>query len=78
MSSSGSLNIGPENFQKNGKSIEMKRKQSYWIRQLLNYGVKQPGIYLLILTGILVDFLVQFPFMVVCSFENLIRKIEKP
>jgi hypothetical protein len=52
----------------------MRQTRSYLISRLLYYCVKQPGIYLLMLTGILVDFLVQFPFILVCSIENLIRK----
>ena len=41
------------------------------------YCVKQPVIYLLMITGILLDFLIQFPFIVVCTFENLFRKQAK-
>jgi hypothetical protein len=36
--------------------------------------VKQPGIYFLMITGILLDFMIQLPFMVICTLENLFRK----
>ncbi len=41
------------------------------------YCVKQPGIYLLMISGILLDFLIQLPFIVICTFENLFRKQAK-
>ncbi len=47
------------------------------LNQLVFYGVKQPGIYLLMITGILVDFMIQFPFMMICAFENLFHKRAK-
>ncbi len=36
--------------------------------------LKKPGIYLLILIGIAVDFAIQWPFMVLCAIENRFRK----
>ena len=41
------------------------------------YCVKQPGIYLLMISGILLDFVIQFPFMAICTIENLFRKQAK-
>ena len=42
--------------------------------RLLYYCVKQPGIYLLMITGILADFMIQLPFIVICGIENWFRK----
>lgn len=44
------------------------------LNQLLVYCSKQSGIYLLIIIGILVDSVIQFPFMIICAFENMFRK----
>ena len=38
------------------------------------YCLKQPGIYVLMTTGILLDFMIQSPFIVICALENLFRK----
>ena len=52
----------------------MNFKNSEQSNKLLVYCVKQPGIYLLMITGILLDFMIQSPFMVICALENLFRK----
>jgi hypothetical protein len=52
----------------------MNDKNCGRINQLLYYCVKQPGIYLLMITGFLVDLMIQFPFMAICAFENMFRK----
>ena len=48
-------------------------KRSDLASQLLYYCVKQPGIYGLMITGILLDFIIQSPFIVICALENLFR-----
>ena len=59
----------------------MANQMNYVKSDLLNhlhvYCVKQPGIYLLMISGILLDFLIQLPFIVICTFENLFRKQAK-
>ncbi|CAB1062691.1 hypothetical protein D1BOALGB6SA_7471 [Olavius sp. associated proteobacterium Delta 1] len=52
----------------------MNYRNSDLINQLVFYCVKQPVIYLLMITGILLEFMIQFPFMVICALENLFRK----
>ena len=52
----------------------MKLKNSDLFGKFILYGLKQPGIYLLMTTGILLDFIIQSPFIVICSIENLFRK----
>jgi hypothetical protein len=44
------------------------------LNRLFFYGLKLPGVYLLMITGILVDFTIQFPIMMICAVENLFRK----
>ena len=39
-------------------------------KRLLFFSVKLPGIYFLMLFGLAVDFLTQFPFAVICTLEN--------
>ena len=41
--------------------------------QFLFYCVKQPGIYGLMVAGILLDFIIHFPFIVLCGLENIFR-----
>jgi hypothetical protein len=55
----------------------MNYKKSGLLNYLQVHCLKQPGIYLLMISGILLDFLIQFPFMVICTFENLFRKQAK-
>ena len=55
----------------------MNCKKSGLFNYLHVYCVKQPGIYLLMISGILLDFVIQLPFMVICTFENLVRKQAK-
>ena len=52
----------------------MNFKNSELYNKFLLYGLKQPGIYLLMITGILLDFMIQSPFIVICALENLVRK----
>ena len=52
----------------------MNFKNSELFNKLLLYCLKQPGIYLLMITGILLDFMIQSPFIVICGLENLFRK----
>jgi len=52
----------------------MKSEKCSRLNQLLVNCLKQFGIYLLIIIGILVDFMIQFPFMIICAFENMFRK----
>jgi len=49
----------------------MKYRNSDPVKRLLFYCVKQPGIYFLMIAGILFEFLIQFPFIVICALENL-------
>ena len=49
-------------------------KISDLLGQLLFYCVKQPAIYLLMITGILMDFMIQLPFLVICVIEDWFRK----
>jgi hypothetical protein len=51
----------------------MNDKRSDLANQLLFYCVKQPGIYGLMITGILLDFIIHSPFIVICALENLFR-----
>lgn len=55
----------------------MKCKKKGLLNHLHVYYVKQPIIYLLMISGILLDFMIQFPFIVICTFENLFRKQAK-
>lgn len=52
----------------------MNFKNSEPFNKFILYGLKQPGIYLLMTTGILLDFMIQSPFIVICALENLFRK----
>jgi hypothetical protein len=52
----------------------MNYKNGDPVNQLLYYGLKQPGIYFLMITGILLEFIIQLPFIVICGLENLFRK----
>jgi hypothetical protein len=52
----------------------MNCKKNGLLNHLHVYCVKQPGIYLLMISGFLLDFVIQFPFIVICTFENLFRK----
>jgi hypothetical protein len=55
----------------------MNNRNSGLLNHLHVYCVKQPGIYLLMISGILLDFVIQFPFILICTFENLFRKQAK-
>ena len=44
------------------------------VNHLLFYCVKQPGIYLLMITGIMLEFIIQLPFIVICTLERLFHK----
>ncbi|MCP4629797.1 MAG: hypothetical protein GY850_40765 [bacterium] len=55
----------------------MKCNKNGLLNHLQVYCVKLPGIYLLMISGILLDFVIQFPFMVICTYENLFRKQAK-
>jgi len=76
MSNPRSLNTRPSNSWKNGNPLDMNDRNSERLNQLLFYGLKQPGIYLLMITGILLDFLIQFPFIVICALENLFHRVD--
>jgi hypothetical protein len=52
----------------------MNFKNSELFNKFIFYCLKQPGIYLLMTTGILLDFMIQSPFIVICALENLFRK----
>ena len=41
--------------------------------RLLFHCVKRPGIYGLMIIGILLDFMIQSPFIVICAIENFFR-----
>jgi hypothetical protein len=41
-----------------------------WFSRLLFLSVKLPGIYFLMILGVVIDFMIQFPFAVICSLEN--------
>ena len=56
------------------KVFDMNYEKYGRLNQLLVYCSKQSGIYLLIIIGILVDSVIQFPFMIICAFENMFRK----
>jgi hypothetical protein len=43
-------------------------------KRILFFTVKLPGIYLLITAGIILDFFIQLPFLVLCTVENVFRK----
>jgi hypothetical protein len=51
----------------------MDDKRNVLANQLLFYCVKQPGIYGLMISGILLDFMIQSPFIVICALENFFR-----
>jgi len=76
MSNPGRMNTRTSNSLKNAKELDMNYKNRKRLNQFLFYGVKQPGIYLLMITGILLDFLIQFPFMVICALENLFNRAD--
>jgi hypothetical protein len=42
----------------------------HFLNRLLFFSVKLPGIYFLMLFGLAVDFLTQFPFAVICTLDN--------
>ena len=44
------------------------------INKTLFYTVKLPGIYILITFGIMVDFIIHLPFLVICAIENLFHR----
>ena len=44
------------------------------VNHLLFYCVKLPGIYFLMIAGILLEFIIQLPFIVICALENLFNK----
>jgi hypothetical protein len=44
------------------------------LKEFLYYGVKLPGIFFLMVSGIMVDFIIQSPFIVICALEHLIHK----
>ena len=43
-------------------------------KRLLFYPIKLPGIFLLITIGIMMDFIIHLPFLVICTVENIFRK----
>lgn len=43
-------------------------------KRILYYSLKLPGIYILITIGIMMDFIIHLPFLVLCSVENLFRR----
>lgn len=51
----------------------MNDKRRNLADRLLFYCVKRPGIYGLMITGILLDFMIQSPFIVICALENFFR-----
>ena len=57
--------------------LKIAHKKSGLMYHLRVYCVKRPGIYLLMISGILLDFVIQFPFMAICTIENLFRKQAK-
>ncbi|CAB1069197.1 hypothetical protein D1AOALGA4SA_582 [Olavius algarvensis Delta 1 endosymbiont] len=49
----------------------MKFRNGGPVNRLLFYCVKLPGIYFLMVAGILFEFIIQLPFIIICSLENL-------
>jgi hypothetical protein len=43
-------------------------------KKLIFYCAKLPGIYLLMIIGIITDFILHLPFIVICTLENLFRR----
>jgi hypothetical protein len=43
-------------------------------KQLLFYTAKLPGIFLLVTIGIMMDFIIQLPFLILCTLENRYRR----
>jgi hypothetical protein len=44
-----------------------------YLRKVLFYTLRLPGIYLLITLGILFDFILHLPLLIICSLENIFR-----
>jgi len=51
----------------------MDGKRNAPANRILFYCLKQPGIYGLMISGILLDFMIQSPFIVICALENFFR-----
>ena len=47
------------------------------IHQLHTVCLKQPGTYMLMIAGILVDVVIQLPFIIICTIENIFRRQNK-
>jgi hypothetical protein len=45
-----------------------------FLKKLLFYTLRLPGIYILIILGIMLDFILHLPFLVICLVENLFRR----
>jgi len=45
-----------------------------FLKKLLFYTLRLPGIYILITLGIMFDFILHLPFLTICSVENLFRR----
>ncbi len=52
----------------------MSHNNSDLKKRLLFYTIKLPGIYVLITIGIMADFIIQLPFLIICTVENLLRR----
>jgi hypothetical protein len=53
-----------------GKMIAKANNKSQLLTRLLFFSAKLPGIYFLMILGMFIDFMIQFPFAVICSLEN--------
>jgi hypothetical protein len=47
------------------------------LKDFLYIGVKLPGIFFIMVIGIMVDFIIQLPFIVICALENHAHKRER-
>ena len=64
----------PTSLQKRKWPFNFFRTSDDFLKKLLFYTLRLPGIYILITLGIMFDFILHLPFMVICSVENLFRR----
>jgi len=51
----------------------LSRFNNDFLKKLLFYTLRLPGIYILITLGIMLDFILHLPFLALCSVENFFR-----
>ncbi len=56
--------------------IAKKNNKNQLLTRLLFFSAKLPGIYFLMIFGMVIDFMIQFPFAVICTLEN--RFLRRP